>query len=453
MEPAPEQKPDEKEIEKIVEIEEKRKREAGIRTMAEDISLLTGKKKREVSKRRGFKVTPDFLKQVLMKRREGREEEIEKKEEKIEKLAKLKEEKEKEKEEVKIKKEEEIKRAIEERIKKREEGKEAGERERQRILREMEAKKILMERRKKEEEEREKRKKIERKFKIPPPPEAFLPEEPKVKVSVLPGIFIFFLLLGGFFGLFFILKNYQLTPPLPPQPPLPKVEIAALPAPPSVPYHKECRGTKCVTVEGEGPDLCKTDKDCRPVLPPLFIDISESLPLTKLTSDVFISLLDKKFQKEYPPGTFIEIVPKYKGELLTISQLFEALDLHPPKDVKNNLETYTLYLYSQKELFVQKRRNRLGIAFRIKEGKAGIVRTAMAKWEKVLPDDFNKVHTLWKRGAKASPYFLDNYYSGVHIRYTNFPVPDLSIDWAITGDILLLTTSRESMWKTIDKIK
>lgn len=453
MEPASEQKPNESEIKKIVEIEEKRKREAGIRTMAEDITMLTGKKRKEVPRKKGIRVTPDFLRQVLIKRREKMEERIREKEEKIEKLAKLKEEKEKKKEEVKIKKEEEIKRAIEERIKKREKEKEARERERQRILMEMEAKKRLEERRKKEKEEREKRKKIEKKFKIPPSPEALLAEGPKVKVSILPGIFIFFLLLGGFSGLFLIFKNYQLTPPLPPQPPLPKVEIAVLPTPPGLPTHKECKGTKCVTVEGEGPDLCKTDKDCRPVLPPLFIDISESLPLTKLTSDVFISLIDKKFQKEYKPGTFIEIIPKYKGELLTISQLFEALDLHPPKEVKNNLETYTLYLYSQKELFVQKRRNRLGIAFRIKEGKAGIVRVAMAEWEKVLPDDFNKVHTLWKRGAKASPYFLDNYYSGVHIRYANFPVPDLSIDWAITDDILLLTTSRESMWRTIDKIK
>ena len=161
----------------------------------------------------------------------------------------------------------------------------------------------------------------------------------------------------------------------------------------------------------------------------------------------------KKFQKEYPPGTFIEIVPKYKGKLLTISQLFQALDLHPPKDVKDNLETYTLYLYSQKELFVQQRRNRLGIAFRIKEGKIGIVRTAMSQWEKVLPGDFYKVHTLWKRGQKASPNFLDNSYKGIHIRYTNFPVPDLSIDWAIKKDILILTTSRESMWRTIDIIK
>ena len=95
----------------------------------------------------------------------------------------------------------------------------------------------------------------------------------------------------------------------------------------------------------------------------------------------------------------------------------------------------------------------MGIAFKIKEGKTGVVRVAMAEWEKVLPDDFLKVHTLWQRGEKASSDFLNNTYAGIPIRYTNFPVPDLSIDWAIKNDILLITTSRESMWRTIDVLK
>jgi hypothetical protein len=80
----------------------------------------------------------------------------------------------------------------------------------------------------------------------------------------------------------------------------------------------------------------------------------------------------------------------------------------------------------------------------------------MSQWEKVLPDDFLKVHTLWKRGKKASPEFLDCLdlrYSDVPIRYTNFPVPDLSIDWAIYDNVLLITTSRESMWQSIDVLK
>jgi len=270
--------------------------------------------------------------------------------------------------------------------------------------------------------------------------------------SPLAGILVLIFLLLAISGLIFFFINYSSKSSLPPSPSLPEEKIVQIPQPP-VPTHKECRGTKCEVVKGEGVDLCQTDKDCQPPLPPLVIGVSEKIDLSDLTSDVFIALIDEKFKTEYPPKTFIEIVPKYKGELLTISQLFQALDLHPPKEVKDNLETYTLYLYSQEELFNQERRNRLGIAFKIKEGKAGIVRTSMGEWEKVLPDDFYKVHSLWRRGEKASPNFLDNTHSGVHIRYTNFPEPDLSIDWAITDNVLLITTSRESMWQTIDVLK
>ena len=465
-----------KETEEKIELSELKKKEEAIRKAKEEEKLraqietrkaLEAKIEEEEKEREKGKLigAPNFFQRLFLRRKET-EEKLKEKEEKkkteeakIETKmaeAKLKEETQKTKELAELKKKEEIRIMTGERIKREEEERRKREEERQRILKEREEKrrfKFVKPEPEKEAKRAELREKIEKKLKIPPPPEPILPEKPRGFTSPLPGIFISVLLLASIAGVIIFLKNYQLKPSLPPYPSLPEVQVASLPSPPSAPTHKECQGLKCIVVEGEGPDLCKSDENCKPVLPPIAIDISEEIPLTNLSSDVFIPLLDKKFQKEYPPGTFIEIIPKYKGKLLTISQLFQALDLHPPKDVKENLETYTLYLYSQKELFVQQRRNRLGIAFRIKSGKIGIVRTAMSQWEKVLPDDFYKVHTLWKRGPKASPNFLDNYYKSIRIRYTNFPVPDLSIDWAIKKDILILTTSRESMWKTIDIIK
>lgn len=223
--------------------------------------------------------------------------------------------------------------------------------------------------------------------------------------------------------------------------------------------HTECRGDKCVLVNKKGEDLCQKDKDCKPALPPIVIDVSEEIILSELNPDVFISKIDEKFKTEYEPGTFIELVPKYNGELLTISQLFKGLALNPPEAAVGNLKNYTMYLYSQEELFTQERRNRLGIAFKIKEGEVQTVENSMEQWEKNLPDDFYKVHSLWQRGEKASDDFLnckDPDYSNagrVGIRYTNFPEPDLSIDWAIFEDILVITTSRESMYRTIDRLR
>ena len=56
-------------------------------------------------------------------------------------------------------------------------------------------------------------------------------------------------------------------------------------------------------------------------------------------------------------------------------------------------------------------------------------------------------------GMPASLEFQDNNYRGTLIRYINFPEPDLTIDYAFANNLFILTTSRESMYKIIDRVK
>lgn len=58
-------------------------------------------------------------------------------------------------------------------------------------------------------------------------------------------------------------------------------------------------------------------------------------------------------------------------------------------------------------------------------------------------------------GNQATPDFQDNAYNGVAIRYINFPLPDLSIDYAIIPDqrLYIVATSQEAMYAIIDRIR
>ncbi len=57
-----------------------------------------------------------------------------------------------------------------------------------------------------------------------------------------------------------------------------------------------------------------------------------------------------------------------------------------------------------------------------------------------------------KAEIPAAPKFSDNVYQGVAIRYLNLPGPELSFDYAILDNKLLIATSRESMYAAIERI-
>lgn len=289
---------------------------------------------------------------------------------------------------------------------------------------------------------------------FPIPPEKEIIKFPKESKFSIKSILFFIFLLGIISSLIYFFKNYKPTPSLT-VPPLPPEKIVELPQPQLV-FHKKCQEQKCVIVEGEGEDTCQEDKDCIPKpqpLPVFAIGVFEEIELNNLTFEEFLPLLDEFFKKEYPPKTFIEIIPKFNKERVNINQLFEILGFEPPLEIKENVEDYTLYLYSQQELFNQLRRNRLGIAFGIKSEKIETVKETLRKWEEKIIDDLEKIHRLWRRGRPKTSHFVDNTHLGILIRYINFPFPDLAIDLAIVKDVLLITTSRESMWISIEVLQ
>ena len=71
-------------------------------------------------------------------------------------------------------------------------------------------------------------------------------------------------------------------------------------------------------------------------------------------------------------------------------------------------------------------------------------------WEDTIKYDLEPLFLEEQIPASLTEEFQDNAYRNIAIRYMNFPGPDLSIDYALAANKLVITTSRESMYAAID---
>lgn len=119
-------------------------------------------------------------------------------------------------------------------------------------------------------------------------------------------------------------------------------------------------------------------------------------------------------------------------------EIIEPLEINIPADVSDALgEEYTFFTY----------RSRAGFVVKIINQEVNL-----GDWEKTMLEDLTPLFLDQELGEPATEKFQDNVYRDVNIRYLNFPDPSLTIDYAVVGDYLVITTSRESMYRVIDKV-
>jgi hypothetical protein len=69
------------------------------------------------------------------------------------------------------------------------------------------------------------------------------------------------------------------------------------------------------------------------------------------------------------------------------------------------------------------------------------------------PKMITVLSTLTGKKLPDKKLFLDNTYKGISIKYINLPDPSLTIDYAVAGQLLLVTTSKASMYDAIDRLQ
>lgn len=126
-------------------------------------------------------------------------------------------------------------------------------------------------------------------------------------------------------------------------------------------------------------------------------------------------------------------------------EIIELLEINIPADVSNVLgEKYTFFLYAQEE------GNRAGFVNKIIDHE--VLKAGLRDWENTMKEDLKPVFLGQELGEPAAKEFQDNIYQDIDIRYLNFSDPLLTIDYALTSDYLIITTSRESMYGVIDRV-
>lgn len=216
------------------------------------------------------------------------------------------------------------------------------------------------------------------------------------------------------------------------------------PAPVPITTHYQCQDFQCVSVEGEGENECQIDADCQPaepVIPESLIPITgtktieitvgqEGLLLNKLKS----TLLEKQATSTLE-RILVKLVDQQEKEYADLSTLIYALGINLPENISLK-EDYTLFSYNQPE------GNRLGL----------IINTEKSFNEETIINDLEPLLLKDETPVPFTENFQDNLYQNIAIRYLNFPGPDLSIDYAIVANRLVITTSRESMYAAINAL-
>lgn len=183
-----------------------------------------------------------------------------------------------------------------------------------------------------------------------------------------------------------------------------------------------------------------------PEIPEPLIKVDETKTLF-LQNTSLLTLLKAEAKLDQTLQTFKRIVPiKGEKEILSLSSLIQELRIAVyPYAFSELKDSYTLVLYSQDG------EKRIGLI--IETTNPVKLKEQMNLWEKTMPDDLKNLFLDEKLAAPTTQNFKDNTYENVAIRYINFPQPDLTIDYAISDNLLLLSTSKETMYKIIDRIK
>lgn len=195
--------------------------------------------------------------------------------------------------------------------------------------------------------------------------------------------------------------------------------------------------------------------------PKNLIDVSRDEEIIIDRDEAINESIDKDLinllQKDYTVGEFTRVLvksitrDKSQGiEYRTFNNFIDFteknLEIKMPPFLSGAAGGFTFFIYSQDY------GNRVGFVAEISESiKLDDVRD---DWEESLINDFSPLLELMNFDVNSpdTEFFNDVTYNGVDIRYMNFDGSRSSIAYAVVGGYLIIATSRDSMYATIDNL-
>ena len=178
--------------------------------------------------------------------------------------------------------------------------------------------------------------------------------------------------------------------------------------------------------------------------PAAFFETLQETTINLGAADDLIALVSDTLEKEYPQGFTRILVKNEGGSFLTTQEFLRRAGIAAPEPLLSLLQNdFMLFAYSSPA------RKRLGIITDLaqSEGAQDIIKN----WEATVEQD---TKPLWEiveqKGSAYTPFFRQTAYQNNQVRFQTFSELDFGIVYTLFETKLILTTSFESLTKTVD---
>lgn len=188
----------------------------------------------------------------------------------------------------------------------------------------------------------------------------------------------------------------------------------------------------------------------------------EDVEITSTSSQAIIAALTDFLNRPRNEGELVRLVLRLSdGRIANFETLEAGLGLAIPLEV-GGLFTgqYDFFLVGKiaaDEAACQKARltaaecagPRLGLALKV--SNPATLKPLLSAWEPTMASNLQPL--IIPKVTSGAGSFSSNTYKGVGIRYRNFPIHTITIDYALAKNTLLITTSKNSMFAAIEALK
>lgn len=238
--------------------------------------------------------------------------------------------------------------------------------------------------------------------------------------------------------------------------------------------HLECQNFQCVSVEGEGENLCQTDDDClppEPEMPVSLISVSgtevvefvDGQELAEFLNNLN-AVINKQTEQDSLRRILIKKVSTDKREyasLTDLSDMISNIRFSIPLALKSSFgENYTLFVYTPgtEEYDICQSAGlsgsscfgpRLGLVIELSDKTEAT--SELVKWEETILDDLKPLILAETTGeAEFQSSTIEDLKGASFVRYANLPISSISIDYGIKDNLLIIGTSKNSFFKALN---
>lgn len=186
-----------------------------------------------------------------------------------------------------------------------------------------------------------------------------------------------------------------------------------------------------------------TNSENNTIVPESLVPVDSTIDISvSAEQDMATAAKQSLLSLELENGNYARIFTYQEGTLLSFDSFLSALKLTISDNVKSMLTNdYTFFVYKQEG----------GLRYGLAVGTNGDVTAAVKKWEERIFQDLESLYIDSNPQTVGNKFSENNSYS-TKLYYLNLPDSQTTLDYAIMNNLLIITTSKDSMIDLIKKL-